>query len=131
MSIAQSVPLQRSRLNRALTLTYMNTYMYKCVHPLILTLLCCIGQTLTHRDMEYHLSEGRALALKDLTNGSRIRTRLGQSLIVMRIADFLNPKALVRHGATALYTSTLYFVHPLRFCFSVPLLYERIICCSA
>ncbi|XP_045064444.1 stabilin-2 isoform X2 [Coregonus clupeaformis] len=52
------------------------------------------NQTLTHRDMEYHLSEGRALALKDLTNGSRIRTRLGQSLIVLGIADFLNPKAL-------------------------------------
>ncbi|XP_070290818.1 stabilin-2-like [Salvelinus sp. IW2-2015] len=52
------------------------------------------NQTLTHRDMEYHLSEGRALALKDLTNGSCIRTQLGQSLIVMGIADFLNPKAL-------------------------------------
>uniref|UniRef100_A0A3P8ZT82 Stabilin 2 n=1 Tax=Esox lucius TaxID=8010 RepID=A0A3P8ZT82_ESOLU len=38
------------------------------------------NQTLTHRDIEYHLAVGRALALKDLTNGSRIRTRLGQSL---------------------------------------------------
>ncbi|XP_052316183.1 stabilin-2 isoform X1 [Oncorhynchus keta] len=52
------------------------------------------NQTLTHRDMEYHLSEGRALALKDLTNGSHIRTRLGQSLAVLGIVDFLNPKAL-------------------------------------
>uniref|UniRef100_A0A673XJC1 Stabilin 2 n=1 Tax=Salmo trutta TaxID=8032 RepID=A0A673XJC1_SALTR len=54
------------------------------------------NQTLTHRDMEYHLSEGRALALKDLTNGSRIRTRLGQSLLVLGIVDFLNPKSSSR-----------------------------------
>ncbi|XP_019899888.1 stabilin-2 isoform X3 [Esox lucius] len=52
------------------------------------------NQTLTHRDIEYHLAVGRALALKDLTNGSRIRTRLGQSLTVLGIADFLNPKSL-------------------------------------
>uniref|UniRef100_A0A8C8EX57 Stabilin 2 n=1 Tax=Oncorhynchus tshawytscha TaxID=74940 RepID=A0A8C8EX57_ONCTS len=55
------------------------------------------NQTLTHRDMEYHLSEGRALALKDLTNGSRIRTRLGQSLVVLGIVDFLNPKSSSRY----------------------------------
>ncbi|KAM6984714.1 stabilin-2 [Aplochiton taeniatus] len=51
------------------------------------------NQTLTHRDIEYHLSEGRALALQDLKNGSQIRTRLGP-LTVLGLADFLNPKAL-------------------------------------
>uniref|UniRef100_A0A667ZAU7 Stabilin 2 n=1 Tax=Myripristis murdjan TaxID=586833 RepID=A0A667ZAU7_9TELE len=51
------------------------------------------NQTLTQRDIEYHLSEGQALALSELKNGSRIRTRLG-SLTVLGIADFLNPKTL-------------------------------------
>ncbi|KAM4614943.1 LOW QUALITY PROTEIN: stabilin-2 [Polymixia lowei] len=51
------------------------------------------NQTLTQRDIEYHLSEGQALALSELKNGSRIRTRLG-SLTVLGIADFLNPNAL-------------------------------------
>ncbi|XP_062339471.1 stabilin-2 [Osmerus eperlanus] len=52
------------------------------------------NQTLTHRDIEYHLSEGRALALKDLNNGSHIHTHLGHSLTVLGIADFLNPNIL-------------------------------------
>ncbi|KAM3858894.1 stabilin-2 [Diretmus argenteus] len=51
------------------------------------------NQTLTQWDIEYHLSEGKALSLGDLKNGSRIRTRLG-SLTVLGIADFLNPQAL-------------------------------------
>ncbi|KAF7646718.1 hypothetical protein LDENG_00183230 [Lucifuga dentata] len=51
------------------------------------------NQTLTQRDIEYHLSEGRALDLSALNNGSRIRTRLG-SLTVVGVADLLNPKAL-------------------------------------
>ncbi|KAJ8006691.1 hypothetical protein DPEC_G00109850 [Dallia pectoralis] len=52
------------------------------------------NQTLTDHDIEYHLVVGRSLALKDLTNGSRIRTRLGPSITVLGIADFLNPKSL-------------------------------------
>ena len=56
---------------------------------------------MTHRDIEYHLSEGRALALKDLTNGSHIHTHLGHSLTVLGIADFLNPTILVRQTITS------------------------------
>ncbi|XP_056132482.1 stabilin-2 isoform X2 [Lampris incognitus] len=51
------------------------------------------NQTLSQRDIEYHLSEGQALALRDLKNGSRIRTRQG-SLTVFGIVDFLNPTTL-------------------------------------
>ncbi|XP_076025570.1 LOW QUALITY PROTEIN: stabilin-2 [Genypterus blacodes] len=51
------------------------------------------NQTLTQRDLEYHLSEGQALALSSLKNGSRIRTRQG-SLTVLGVADLLNPTAL-------------------------------------
>lgn len=51
------------------------------------------NKTLTQRDIEYHLSEGQALVLSELKNGSRIRTRLG-SLTVLGIANFLDPKTL-------------------------------------
>ncbi|KAJ8245363.1 hypothetical protein GJAV_G00269960 [Gymnothorax javanicus] len=52
------------------------------------------NKTLTERDIEYHLSEGRALYLQDLTNGTRIRTRLGHTLRVQGIADFRNASVL-------------------------------------
>lgn len=52
-------------------------------------------QTLSLRDVEFHLSEGQALPLSQLKNGSRIRTRVG-SLTVLGVADLLNPLALVR-----------------------------------
>ncbi|KAM9705237.1 stabilin-2-like [Menidia menidia] len=51
------------------------------------------NQTLTQRDMESHLSEGVALPLSQMKNGSRIRTRAG-SLTVLGVADLLNPSAL-------------------------------------
>lgn len=53
-------------------------------------------QTLTRRDIEFHLSEGGALPSRQLKNGTRIRTRVG-SLSVLGVADMLNPAALVRH----------------------------------
>lgn len=56
------------------------------------------GQTLSDRDIEYHLSEGGALYLQDLTNGTRIRTRLGHSLQVRGIADLRNASILVREA---------------------------------
>ncbi|KAM4569636.1 stabilin-2 [Odontesthes bonariensis] len=49
--------------------------------------------TLSQRDMEFHLSEGQALPLSQLKNGSRIRTRAG-GLTVLGVADLLNPSAL-------------------------------------
>ncbi|XP_029282312.1 stabilin-2 [Cottoperca gobio] len=51
------------------------------------------NQTLSQRDVEVHLSEGRALPLSQLKNSSRIRTRVG-SLSVLGVADLLNPSAL-------------------------------------
>ncbi|XP_040886255.1 stabilin-2 isoform X2 [Toxotes jaculatrix] len=51
------------------------------------------NQTLSQRDIEFHLSEGQALSLSQLKNGSRIRTRVG-SLTVLGVADLLDPSAL-------------------------------------
>ncbi|KAM9334912.1 stabilin-2 [Symphorus nematophorus] len=51
------------------------------------------NQTLSQRDIEFHLSEGQALPLDQLKNGSRIRTRVG-SLSVLGVADLLNPTAM-------------------------------------
>lgn len=52
-------------------------------------------QTLTRRDIQFHLSEGGAVPSRQLKNGTRIRTRVG-SLSVLGVADMLNPAALVR-----------------------------------
>ncbi|XP_074554721.1 stabilin-2 [Halichoeres trimaculatus] len=51
------------------------------------------NQTLSMRDIEFHLSEGQALLVAHLKNGSRIRTRVG-SLTVLGVADLLNPSTL-------------------------------------
>lgn len=51
------------------------------------------NQTLSQRDMEFHLSEGQAFPLSQLKNGSRIRTRVG-SLAVVGVADLLDPFTL-------------------------------------
>uniref|UniRef100_A0A8C5FQV0 Stabilin 2 n=1 Tax=Gadus morhua TaxID=8049 RepID=A0A8C5FQV0_GADMO len=51
------------------------------------------NQTLTERDMEHHLSEGEALALSQMKNGSRLRTRQG-SLTIQGLVDFMNPDTL-------------------------------------
>ncbi|XP_039999160.1 stabilin-2 isoform X2 [Xiphias gladius] len=51
------------------------------------------NQTLSQRDIEFHLSEGQALPLSQLKNGSRIRTRVG-SLTILGVADLLDPSAL-------------------------------------
>lgn len=61
---------------------------------LVLNCVSCL-QTLSQQDIEFHLSEGQALPLSLLRNGSRIRTRVG-SLTVLGVADLLNPSALVR-----------------------------------
>ncbi|MGH0115673.1 UNVERIFIED_CONTAM: hypothetical protein FKN15_037996 [Acipenser sinensis] len=46
------------------------------------------NETLSERDIEYHLSDGNAIYFGDLTNGSRIPTLLGHSLL---ISDLQNP----------------------------------------
>ncbi|GAA6235731.1 stabilin-2-like [Lates japonicus] len=51
------------------------------------------NQTLSQRDIEFHLSEGQTLPLSQLKNGSRIRTRVG-TLTVLGVADLLDPSAL-------------------------------------
>ncbi|XP_065807292.1 stabilin-2 isoform X1 [Labrus bergylta] len=51
------------------------------------------NQTLSMRDIEFHLSEGLALPLVQLKNGTRIRTRVG-GLTVRGVADQMNPSAL-------------------------------------
>ncbi|KAM9327686.1 stabilin-2 isoform 2-T2 [Pholidichthys leucotaenia] len=52
-----------------------------------------VNQTLSLRDIEFHLSEGQALPLNQLKNGSRIRTHVG-SLTVLGVTDQLNPSTL-------------------------------------
>uniref|UniRef100_A0A8C9SM31 Stabilin 2 n=1 Tax=Scleropages formosus TaxID=113540 RepID=A0A8C9SM31_SCLFO len=55
------------------------------------------NQTLSTRDIEYHLSDGGAVCFQDMTNGTRIRTRLGHSLRVLGIANFTNPSTPMRY----------------------------------
>lgn len=62
--------------------------------PVHVPLTCLSLQTLTQRDLEFHLSEGQALAVKQLKNGTQLRTRVGR-LSVLGVADMLNPAALV------------------------------------
>lgn len=62
------------------------------LHQWVLT--CLSPQTLSPRDMEFHLSEGRVLPLSQLKNGSRIKTRVG-TLTVLGVADLLNPSSQV------------------------------------
>ncbi|MBN3320010.1 STAB2 protein, partial [Atractosteus spatula] len=48
------------------------------------------NETLSGRDIENHLSPGRTLNFQDLTNGSRVLTRLGHSLLISGFADLSN-----------------------------------------
>uniref|UniRef100_A0A8C9SNB1 Stabilin 2 n=1 Tax=Scleropages formosus TaxID=113540 RepID=A0A8C9SNB1_SCLFO len=54
-------------------------------------------QTLSTRDIEYHLSDGGAVCFQDMTNGTRIRTRLGHSLRVLGITPmrYINDRFIV------------------------------------
>ncbi|XP_070411388.1 stabilin-2 isoform X2 [Nothobranchius furzeri] len=51
------------------------------------------NQTLSQRDIEFHLSEGQILPLSQLRNGTRIRTRVG-SLTVLGVSNMLDPSTL-------------------------------------
>lgn len=74
---------ERSRISLSLNMSSLSVPVY--VSP----------QTLSQRDIEFHLSDGRALPVSQLKNGSRIRTRVG-SLTVFGVANLLNPSSLVR-----------------------------------
>lgn len=74
---------ERSRISLSLNVSSLSVPVY--VSP----------QTLSQRDIEFHLSDGRALPVSQLKNGSRIRTRVG-SLTVLGVGDLLNPSSLVR-----------------------------------
>uniref|UniRef100_A0A1A8KSS0 Stabilin 2 n=1 Tax=Nothobranchius kuhntae TaxID=321403 RepID=A0A1A8KSS0_NOTKU len=51
------------------------------------------NQTLSQRDIEFHLSEGQILPLSQLRNGTRLRTRVG-SLTVLGVSNMLDPSTL-------------------------------------
>uniref|UniRef100_A0A673BC57 Stabilin 2 n=1 Tax=Sphaeramia orbicularis TaxID=375764 RepID=A0A673BC57_9TELE len=53
------------------------------------------NDTLTQRDIEFHLSDGQVLPINRLKNGTRIRTRVG-SLTALGVSNLLNPAILVR-----------------------------------
>ncbi|XP_030006737.1 stabilin-2 isoform X2 [Sphaeramia orbicularis] len=51
------------------------------------------NDTLTQRDIEFHLSDGQVLPINRLKNGTRIRTRVG-SLTALGVSNLLNPAIL-------------------------------------
>ncbi|MGH0148761.1 UNVERIFIED_CONTAM: hypothetical protein FKN15_040379 [Acipenser sinensis] len=61
------------------------------------------NETLSERDIEYHLSDGNAIYFGDLTNGSRIPTLLGHSLL---ISDLQNPSI----NSTTRYVNDRYII---------------------
>ncbi|XP_041935625.1 stabilin-2 [Alosa sapidissima] len=52
------------------------------------------NETLSSRDLEYHLSDAGAVSLQEMTNGSHIRTRLGQPITVIGVPDLNDPSKL-------------------------------------
>lgn len=84
----------------------VNMCLYCCVCAHLSVPVLVSPQTLSQRDIEFHLSEGQALPVSQLKNGSRIQTRVG-SLSVLGVANLLNPSALVRFTAAAQRRATL------------------------
>ncbi|KAK3544692.1 hypothetical protein QTP86_026093 [Hemibagrus guttatus] len=56
------------------------------------------NQTLSYRDLEHHLLDGRALALQDLLNVSHVRSHLGHTLNVKRVPSLQNPQTEASSG---------------------------------
>lgn len=50
--------------------------------PLTLLVFCPHLQTLSGRDIEYHLSNANIMFYEDLTNGTTLLTRLGKKLLI-------------------------------------------------
>uniref|UniRef100_A0A8C2PQW4 Stabilin 2 n=1 Tax=Cyprinus carpio TaxID=7962 RepID=A0A8C2PQW4_CYPCA len=57
------------------------------------------NQTLSGRDIEHHLLDGRALVLQALINITHVRTRLGHSLTITGVSDFQNPQMMISSGS--------------------------------
>ncbi|XP_016412871.1 stabilin-2-like [Sinocyclocheilus rhinocerous] len=56
------------------------------------------NQTLSGRDIEHHLLDGRALVLQALINITHVRTRLGHSLTIKGVPDLQNPQIMTSSG---------------------------------
>ncbi|ROI15334.1 Stabilin-2 [Anabarilius grahami] len=56
------------------------------------------NQTLSGRDIEHHLLDGRALVLQALINITHVRTRLGHSLTITSVPDLQNPQVMTSSG---------------------------------
>ncbi|XP_056311841.1 stabilin-2-like [Danio aesculapii] len=56
------------------------------------------NQTLSGRDIEHHLLDGRALILQALINVTHVRTRLGSSLTITGVPDLQNPQKMTSSG---------------------------------
>uniref|UniRef100_A0A672KQA3 Stabilin-2-like n=1 Tax=Sinocyclocheilus grahami TaxID=75366 RepID=A0A672KQA3_SINGR len=56
------------------------------------------NQTLSGRDIEHHLLDGRALVLQALINITHVRTRLGHSLTIKGVPDLQNPQIMSSSG---------------------------------
>uniref|UniRef100_A0A8C2IG73 Stabilin 2 n=1 Tax=Cyprinus carpio TaxID=7962 RepID=A0A8C2IG73_CYPCA len=56
------------------------------------------NQTLSGRDIEHHLLDGRALVLQALINITHVRTRLGHSLTITGVPDLQNPQIMTSSG---------------------------------
>ncbi|XP_065146012.1 stabilin-2 [Paramisgurnus dabryanus] len=56
------------------------------------------NETLSGRDIEHHLLDGRALVLQALINVTHVRTRLGHGLTITRVPDLQNPQTATSSG---------------------------------
>ncbi|XP_062863681.1 stabilin-2 [Trichomycterus rosablanca] len=66
------------------------------------------NETLSYRDLEHHMLDGRALVLQDLINVSHIRSYLGQTLIVKGVPSLQSPQTLISSG----YVNDRYIIEP-------------------
>ncbi|XP_066523931.1 stabilin-2 [Hoplias malabaricus] len=66
------------------------------------------NETLSYRDLEHHLLDGRAFMLQALINVTHIRTRLGHTLNVKGVPSIQNPQAQAFSG----YVNDQYIIEP-------------------
>ncbi|XP_066561323.1 stabilin-2 isoform X2 [Amia ocellicauda] len=88
LNYSYTSPLGKDFVNRLNNLTIQSTLFVPDNSAML------DNETLSSRDIEYHLSDGSALYFHDLTNGSRIPTRLGHSLLILGFTDLYNSSAV-------------------------------------
>ncbi|XP_017567677.1 stabilin-2 isoform X2 [Pygocentrus nattereri] len=66
------------------------------------------NETLSYRDIEHHLLDGRALMLQGLINVTHVRTRLGHTLNVKGVASLQDPQTQASSG----YINDRYIIEP-------------------